>query len=748
MLGRILAFASIGALLVLAGCGTTTTPPVNFSLSATPSSLALAAGGTGQITVTANASSPLPSPVAVTLAGLPDGVSASPTSLSLAAGKPQTITLSAAATATASSFALSITGVSGGAKASAAVAMTVAAAQPAPDFALSIDPSSLALTAGAAGGTVKVSISAFNSFNGSVIVALSGLPAGVTASPATLSFAPLGQPQSMTLTAGPSAASGAYSVSITGTSGNLVHSAMLALSVTAAAAPTGPDVTTYHYDNTRQGLNADETILTPANVNSADFGLLHTYPVDGKVDAQPLYIGGLALTDGQAENVLYVVTEHDSVYALNAATGVQLWKSTVLGSGETTSDAHGCNQISPEIGITATPVIDRSYGQHGAIFVVGMTKDANGGYHQRLHALDLLTGAELSGSPTEIAASYPGKGEGSKNGQVVFDPGQYAERVGLLLLNGNIYTGWTSHCDDQPYTGWVIGYGEKTLQQSSVLNLTPNGSEGSIWMSGDGLAADSSGNIYFLDANGSLDSGFTPSGFPSQNDYGNAIVKLSTTAGLAVSDYFEPYDTVAESNADIDLGSGGGMLLPDQTDSSGKVRHLLVGAGKDHNIYVVDRDNMGKFNQSTQNNSNLYQELQGALPGGAWSGPAYFNNTVYYGGVGDLLKAYSITDARLSTSPTSESATAFAYPGATPSVSADGTKNGIVWALTSATGSAAILHAYDAGDLGDELYDSTQAAKGRDSFGNGNKFLTPMVTNGMVFVGTPNSVAVFGLLHP
>jgi hypothetical protein len=848
LLRRIFTLTPIGVLLMLSACGTNSTP-VNFSLSASPSSLALTAGGTGQITVTANSASPLASPVAVTLSGLPAGVTASASTLSLTTGKPQIVTLSAADTATASSSTLAVTGTSGGAKASASAAVTVsaappldftlsvspvslsltaggagdsvqitsealngfsgnvavslsglpagvtaspntltlipgaaqsislsataaalaaggtitftgtsgslthtaslalkvAAAPPAPDCALSSEPASLALTAGAAGSKVTVSVAAFNNFNGSVSVALSGLPAGVSASPAALSSAPMGQPQSVTLSASASAAAAASAVSFTATSGSLVHSATLALTVSA---PTGPDITTYHYDNTRQGWNAQETILTLSNVNSADFGLLHTYHVDGKVDGQPLYIGGLALGNGKAENVLYVVTEHDSVYAVNAATGVQLWKTTVLGSGETTSDARGCNQVVPEIGITSTPVIDRGYGQHGALFVVGMTKDANNGYHQRLHALDLLTGAELASVPTEITASYPGTGENSKNGRVVFDPAQYEERASLLLLNGTIYTSWTSHCDIQPYTGWVIGYSEKTLQQSTVLNLTPNGSEGAVWMSGDGLAADSAGNIYLLDANGSLDTGFTLDGFPGQGDYGNAIVKLSTTKGLAVSDYFEPYNTVSESNADVDLGSGGAMLLPDENDSAGAVRHLLIGAGKDHDIYVADRDNMGKFNQSSSDNSNIYQELPNALPNGAWSGPAYFNNTVYYAGVNDSLKAFAISNAKLSTAPTSESQNTFPYPGATPSVSSNGTKDGIVWALTSATSSPAILHAYDAGDLGDELYNSTQASNGRDSFGDGNKFLTPVVANGMVFVGTPNSVAVFGLLHP
>jgi hypothetical protein len=433
------------------------------------------------------------------------------------------------------------------------------------------------------------------------------------------------------------------------------------------------------------------------------------------------------------------------VYAFDADSGTQLWKVSALESGETTSDNHGCGQISPEIGITSTPVIDRAKGAHGTIFVVAMSKDASGAYHQRLHALDVTTGAETTGSPTEITGTYPGTGDNSSGGNVVFAPGQYAERAGLLLMNSTIYLAWTSHCDERPYTGWVMGYSENTLSQTAILNLTPNGNEGSIWMAGDGLEGDSSGNIYFLDANGTLDAHDTVTGFPVNNDYGNAMMKLSTTGGsLTVDDFFETYDSINESNADTDLGSGGSLLLPDMVDANGVVRHLMVGAGKDRNIFVADRDNMGKYNAA--NDDALYQELPNALPNGAFSMPAYFNYAVYYGGVGDNLKAFTITNALLGTTPSSKSATTFGYPGATPSVSANGTSNGIVWALQSSTGATAVLHAYDATNLGTELYNSAQAAGNRDAFGNGNKFITPMIVNGKVYVGTPNGVAVFGLL--
>ncbi|MBV8675358.1 MAG: hypothetical protein JOZ33_18180, partial [Acidobacteriaceae bacterium] len=438
------------------------------------------------------------------------------------------------------------------------------------------------------------------------------------------------------------------------------------------------------------------------------------------------------------------------VYAFDANTGVQLWKRSVLESGETTADDHGCYQITPEIGITSTPVIDRTYSSHGAIFVVAMSKDRSGNYHQRLHALDLTTGAELSGSPSEIQATYPGTGLFSNKGVQTFVPGQYAERVGLLLLNGAIYMGWTSHCDQAPYTGWLMGYSEQTLKQIAVLNLTPNttndhpfgGGEGSIWMSGAGLAADSSGNIYFLDANGGFDTKLNGNGFPVHGDYGNAFMRVSTSGGkLTVADYFNPHNTVSESDSDQDLGSGGVLLLPDLTDSRGKLRQLAVGAGKDGSIYVVERNHMGKFN-STFN--NVYQQLHGVLPNGVWGMPAWFNGRIYYGGQGDYLKAFNVIDAEFMTNPSSQSSEFFGYPGATPSVSANGTNNGIVWAVENG-GNEGVLHAYDPANLGHEYYNSSQSANGRDSFAD-NKFITPVVANGRVFVGTPTGVVVFGLL--
>jgi hypothetical protein len=631
---------------------------------------------------------------------------------------------------------VTLTGTSGMLSHIATIALTTTAA-PQPDFSLAVTPTSQTLVAGAAGATLSLQATAKDGFASPVAVSITGLPAGVTANPASLMLTP-GRAQNVALTASAAAVPGAATVTFTGTAGALSHTATLMLTVQTQAIP---DVTTYHFDNARDGLNAQEAVLTPVNVTSATFGKVGFFQGDGKVDAQPLYLNSLNI-NGTANNVLYMATEHASVYAFNADTGAQIWKVSLLGSGETTSDDRSCGQITPEIGITSTPVIDRA---KGTIFVVSMSKDAAGNYHQRLHALDLTTGSETPGSPMEITGSYPGSGAGSSGGIVPFDPGQYAERAGLLLLNGTIYLSWTSHCDNGAYTGWVMGYNESTLQQTAILNLTPNGKDGSIWMAGNGLAADANGNIYFLDANGTLDTSFDSSGFPAQQDYGNAIVKLSTAGGkLAVADYFEPYNTIVESAHDVDLGSGGAMLLPDLIDASGSARHLLVGAGKDHSIYVADRDSMGKFNP--KDNSNLYQELPNALPAGAWSSPAYFNNTVYYAAQADTLKAFPITQAKLATTPSSQSAVVFAYPGSTPSVSAYGAQNGIVWALESAVSAPGVLHAYDANSLSNELYNSNQAAGGRDQFGNGNKFITPVIVNGKVFVGTQSGVAEFGSL--
>lgn len=503
------------------------------------------------------------------------------------------------------------------------------------------------------------------------------------------------------------------------------------------------NVLTWHNDAARTGQNAGEAILAPANVNSTRFGLLANVTVDGKVDAQPLYVSALAIGT-KRHNVLFVATEHDSVYAIDADTATVLWQKSLLGSGETTSDARNCDQVTPEIGITATPVIDPNAGPHGTLYVIAMSKDALGNYYHRLHALDLSTAAELSNGPVVVKATYKGTGDGSSNGVVTFDPKQYKERPGLLLLNGNIYTSWGSHCDIRPYAGWMMTFNQTTLAQTGVLDFVPNGNDAAPWNAGAGPAADASGNVYISLGNGTFDENLNAQGFPSKSDYGNAIVKVSLNGNsLTPTDYWTMYNSDAESSVDTDLGSGGLMLLPDVVDASGKTRHLAVNAGKDHNIYVVDRDNMGHYDAN--NDGTIYQQLTGALPGGEWSSPAYFNSHVYYGSVGQNLRSFQVSTAQLVGSGVQTTAATFGYPGTTPSVSAYNATNGIVWATENTT--PAVLHAYDATNLSTELYNTNQAANKRDQFGAGNKFIVPTVANGKVYVGTQNSIGIFGFVR-
>ena len=427
---------------------------------------------------------------------------------------------------------------------------------------------------------------------------------------------------------------------------------MVRVDMLVGAAPAFKGVLTWHNDNMRTGRNSSETALTLSNVNVNTFGKLFALTTDGKVDAEPLYVPSLSV-GGTTHNVLFVASENDTVYGYDADNGAVLWQVSVLGAGETASDDRGCGQVEPEIGVTSTPVIDPAAGPHGTIYLVAMSKDSSSNYHQRLHALDITTGAEEFGGPVTVVAQYPGTGDNSQNGNVIFDPKQYKERAGLLLLNHIVYTSWASHCDARPYTGWIISYDETTLAQKSVLNVTPNGSEGAIWNAGEGPASDSSGNIYFLDANGTFDTTLNGGGFPANGNYGNAIMKLSTKKGLlAVSDYFNMYNTVSVSDADEDLGSGGAMVVPNVKDSSGGVHQLVVGAGKDSNIYIANRANMGKFNPN--NNSQIYQELTGALAGPVFSAPAFADNRIYYGAVDDNVKEFSFnSNAQLNATPTS-----------------------------------------------------------------------------------------------
>src|SRR3984957_16745354 len=551
---------------------------------------------------------------------------------------------------------------------------------------------SIAISTNATAGTKSAKVKLTGSAKGS-------LPAMPTAT-ATPTASPT---HTATATSTPTAASTATMVATstrtaTPTSTTLATSTATSTSTptaTATATSTVPtDVLTYHNDNARTGQNLTEQILTTANVKTS-FGKLFEDSVDGLVDAQPLIKTQVAIPGQGTRNVIYVVTENDSVYAFDADTsGPALWHVSVLGTGEAPSDDRGCGQVTPKIGITSTPVIDPASGAHGTIYVVAMSKNTTtGAYFQRIHALDITTGAEEFSGPVTVTATYPPG--------PAFAAKQYKERTGLLLLDGQLITAWASHCDIGAYNGWIMAYDQNTLAQTSVLDVTPNGGEGAIWQSGGGLAADSASNIYLLDGNGTWDTTVSANGFPTKADFGNAFLKLSTSGGLQVEDFFEPFNTVSESAGDTDLGSGGAMVLPDMIDKNGVTRHLAVGAGKDGNIYLVDRDNMGKWNSA--NNNNAYQVIAGGLNNGEWAMPAYFNGTVYYGGVNESLQAFTLSQARLVAMPSSSSTEAYGYPGATPSISANGSSNAILWAVQN-QGSLGVLRAYDATNLGTELY--------------------------------------------
>ena len=509
-----------------------------------------------------------------------------------------------------------------------------------------------------------------------------------------------------------------------------------------AQAQVAVNVTTQHYDNARSGQNTQETQLTPTNVNSASFGKMFSVPVDGYVYAQPLYLSNVNIADVM-HNVAYVATEHDSVYAIDADGGSILWHVSFINpsSGVTTvsSSDVACNDLVPEIGITSTPVIDPA---SGTIYVLAKTKE-NAAYVHRLHALDVTSGAEKFGGPVVISASVSGTGDGGST--VQFDPLKEHNRPGLLLQNGQVIIGWASHCDITPFHGWIMSYNASTLAQEAVFNTTPNGGLGGVWQGGGGLAGDSSFNTYFATGNGTYD---------GSTAFGDSVVKLGPPSGgsFPVLDWFTPDDQASLETGDVDLGSGGVLLLPDQPAGS-LYQHLLVEAGKEGTIYLIDRDNMGHYNPL--NNNQSVQNLPGALPG-EWGLAAWWSNNLYFvgsadvGGDGDYLKefAFDTVSDLLSVSPTSQSSTYFLFPGPTPTVSANGTSNGIVWVLQNdewQSGGPTVLHAYDATDVSKELYNSQQNVT-RDNPGPAVKFTLPVVVNGKVYVGTQTQLSVYGQL--
>jgi uncharacterized protein YjdB len=524
---------------------------------------------------------------------------------------------------------------------------------------------------------------------------------------------------------------------ITATLGSVV-SPNDALTVTATSS-NASDVVTHHYNAMRSGTNTHELTLTPTNVNSSTFGKVAEFTVDGQIDGQILYLNQVAIPGVGNKNVLYFATENDSVYAVEAdsisgAAATVLWKTRTLPAGDVplSSNDAGCGYINP-VGIMSTPVIDRS---RNAIYVVASSKNTSGTVAHRLHALNLATGTELFGGPTTITATFPGTGGNSNGTTVTFLAKTQQERAALLESNGRIYTAWSGYDGDcGNYSAWVISFSADSLAQTGAIDLVPSTSGAGIWLGGGGLAADSAGNVYF--PTGNAFGGNTPG---IKSDYGDTFVKLGAGVPLTVADYFAPSIAISDDNLDEDLGSAAAVLLPDLVDSGGTTRHLAFVAGKDQQMYVVDRDNMGRYSAIAD---NVYQEF-GKDGHENFSSPIYFNGRVYVGPSGMPLRAFSVSLAKLSTSPTSQTAFTFGSNGTVPSASANGTSNGIVWTLNR---ESRTFFAYDATDLTKLLYTSDQAAGGRDNFSNvGGHFITPMVANGRVYFGTATTVAVYGLL--
>ena len=507
-------------------------------------------------------------------------------------------------------------------------------------------------------------------------------------------------------------------------------------------------VTTYHNDNYRSGVNSHETILTPSNVNEVAFGKRLVLPVMGYVYAQPLYVPDVRIK-GILHNVVYVVTEHDQAYAFDANTGAQLWQKSFIGAfGDrqiqpvSSSDVN-CGDLVPEIGITSTPVIDLPSNQ---IYLVAKTKEiANSTttFYQRMHVLDISTGVEnlsdlFFGAP--ITAKTPGTGSGSEDGYLTFDPLIQHQRAALALSNGLVFVSWASHCDLGNYHGYVMGFNQRSLRPTGVYVTTPDAYEGGFWMSGSGPAVDSLGSLFVPTGNGYFDANV------GGLDYGDSILRLSW-AGVfpRVADYFTPWDQAMLNSSDGDVASGGVLLLPDQPGA--RYPHLLVQAGKQGTIDLVDRDNMGHFNPG--GDTQIVQTLPGIISG-VWGAPTMWNNNLYFGGVDAPLKAfyYDPVAQQIQANYISATRETFTYPGPTPSVSASGTSGAIVWIIESDTyeqGGAAILRAYDATNLANELYNSNLNPT-RDQAGLAVKFTVPTVADGLVFVGAQNEVDVYGPL--
>jgi len=515
----------------------------------------------------------------------------------------------------------------------------------------------------------------------------------------------------------------------------------VALSLVLVSLPSLAQVATSQYDNARTGATLNEKVLTPQNVNAKQFGKLGAFKVDGPVNAQPLFVSSVEIPNKGTHDLLFVATEHDSVYAFDANRPADppLWKVSFLdkagGVTVPSEDDVQCPFIRPEVGITSTPVIDLNTG---TLYVLARTKIGHrvstDEYFQHLHALAITTGAEKFGGPKLISASVSGKGAGASNGRVNFDPLRENPRASLLLDRGVLYLTWASSCDVDPYHGWVMAYDPHTLAQSAVLNVTPDGSEGGIWASDTGPAADADGNIYVPTGNGTFDAG------SGGRDYGDSVLKLALDgSSLAIRDYFTPHDQARISEGDADVGSSGPLLMPDQP---GAHRHLLLQPTKDSTVYVIDRDRMGRF----QRDADALVEIV-KMRGGGYGAMSYWNGHVFFAASDDYLRDYSVKGGRLRLS--ASSTVKFENPGGTPSVSANGNQSAIVWIIATKTWDGpdtkpAILYAFDATRLDQPIYTSEQNPR-RDRAALATRFVIPVVVNGRVYFGTRSEVEVYGL---
>ncbi len=524
----------------------------------------------------------------------------------------------------------------------------------------------------------------------------------------------------------------------------------LALALCAGSVQAQVDVLTSRYDNSRTGQNLNETTLTLSNVNSATFGKLYSFVVDGYVYGQPLYKSNVSIPGKGIHNVIYIVTMHDSIYALDADTATPLWQVRLVNltagiTTEATADS-GVTDIIPEIGIISTPVID---GTSGTMYVVAKTKE-NGVQFFRLHALDITTGADKV-PPVAVTATVPGTGTSSVGGVLTMNPNWHWQRPGLALVNGVVYIGIGAQGDFFPWHGWLVGYNATNLTQVSVFCTTPNGVGGGVWVPGEAPPVDAAGNIFINTGNGD---------FNGSSDYGDSIIKLSTASNLSVLDFFAPFNQAALSTADLDISSAGIVLLPDSSGTTAHP-HLLVTGGKDGTIYVLDRDSMGGFNGSyTKPDSQIVQEIWNAVGGittnptaiplayveNNYITPGFWQNHLYWCATNDFCKMFNFSNGLLTTTPASKVATTYGPRGAQPVITAASptATSGIMWAVETAASS--LLHAYNATNLATELYNSNQAANNRDQGGLPVKFATPTIVNGKVFVGAQGQVDVYGLL--